>query len=388
MEKERVIVHVDMDAFFAAVEQRDNPAYRGKPVIVGTDPKAGKGRGVVSTCSYEARKFGVHSAMPISFAYQKCPQGIFLPVNIKKYSEVSCQLEQIFYNFTPLVEPVSIDEAFLDITGSFHIFGSPYDTALHIKQAIKQKTGLTASVGIAPVKMVAKIASDLNKPDGLVEVTRDELLEFLWPLDISKLWGVGEKSMKVLNNMGIRTIGQLARCTPDRLAGIFGKNGIHLWNLANGIDQREVEIDCDVKSVSNEFTFERDTSSQDDIEGILFYLCEKVSGRLRKQGLKGRTITLKVRLKGFRTYTRSVTIHRATNFIDLLFDKVKSLCAEFKSAKVRLVGVKVSNLVAADCRETIFIDKSDEKMERVHKAVDTIRSKFGDKAIYRSRSLM
>ena len=192
---EKYIVHVDMDAFFAAIEQRDNPALRNRPVIVGADPKMGKGRGVVSTCSYEARKFGIHSAMPISFAYRKCPHAVFLPVNMKKYEKVSARIFRILSEFTPCVETVSIDEAFLDITGSFYIFGSPQKLCIQLKSRIKEETGLTASIGLAPTKMAAKIASDLKKPDGFVEVSREKLLDFLRPLSIRRLWGVGQKTL-------------------------------------------------------------------------------------------------------------------------------------------------------------------------------------------------
>jgi len=188
MKKERYIVHADMDAFFAAIEQRDNPRLKGKPVVIGADPKKGKGRGVVSTCSYEARRFGIHSAMPISYAYRRCPHAVFLPVDMAKYYNVSQQIYNIFTDFTPDVEPISIDEAFLDITGSCHFFGTPLETCLIIKRRIRNDTGLSVSIGLAPIKMAAKIASDLEKPDGLVQVSKDTLLAFLWPLDIGRIW--------------------------------------------------------------------------------------------------------------------------------------------------------------------------------------------------------
>ncbi|MCX5715697.1 MAG: DNA polymerase IV [Candidatus Omnitrophica bacterium] len=198
---EKLIVHVDMDAFFAAIEQRDNPELRGRAVVVGADPKAGKGRGVVSTCSYEARRFGIHSAMPISAAYKRCPDAAYLPVDIPKYSRVSRQIYKILYEFTPDIEPVGIDEAFLDITGSFHLFKTPLNTCLLLKAGIKEKTGLTASLGLAPTKTAAKIASDLKKPDGMVEVKPEGLLDFLWPLEIRRLWGLGAKTEQILNGM-------------------------------------------------------------------------------------------------------------------------------------------------------------------------------------------
>jgi len=219
----KYIAHIDMDAFFAAIEQRDNIGLRGKPVIIGADPKAGMGRGVVSTCSYEARRFGVCSAMPISTAYRKCSHGIFLPVDMKKYGAVSESIYEALYDFTPHVEPVSIDEAFLDISGSYRLFGTPQQTCLLIKECIKEKTGLTCSIGLAPTKMSAKIASDLKKPDGFVYVERERLLEFLWPLDISRIWGLGKKSEKILRAMSINSIGDIALKDVNELIAVLVK---------------------------------------------------------------------------------------------------------------------------------------------------------------------
>ncbi len=377
-----------MDAFFAAIEQRDNPSLQGKPVVVGADPKGGKGRGVVSTCSYEARKFGIASAMPISMAYRRCPRAVFLPVDMEKYSRVSSEIYRLFYDFTPEIESVGIDEAFLDISGSYHLFGTPLKTCQLLKSRIKEETGLTASVGLAPTKMAAKIASDLNKPDGLVEVTEGDLLDFLWPLDISKIWGLGKKSKILLNDMGIETIGDLARTDLKKLEEVFGKNGEYFWELANGIDEREVEAEGEVKSISNEVTFDKDIGDRERIEGTLIGLCEKVSGRLRKDRFKGRTITLKIRLQGFHTYTRSKTLTQPTNFVDTIYPAIKKLFEDFdlKGRRVRLVGVKVSNLAPVDFKESLFADVSDEKKERIHKAVDKIKKKFGDIAIHRAGS--
>ena len=388
MPKRRFIAHVDMDAFFAAIEQRDNPSLCEKPVVIGADPKKGRGRGVVSTCSYEARKFGVHSGMPISTAYRKCPHAVFLPVDMEKYTQVSRQIYKIFYDFTPEVEPISIDEAFMDITGSFHLFGTPRETCLLIKSRIKKDTGLTASVGLAPVKMVAKIASDLEKPDGLVEVNREGILDFLWPLDIRKLWGLGAKTEIILRKMNINTIGDLAKEGIKELIDVLGKNGAHLWNLANGIDERTVESAEETKSIGNEITFDKDTNSREKIESTLMLLCEKVSDRMRCDGVKGRTITLKVRLTGFKTYTRAITIGVPTNFADVLYKEIKKLYNRFESKgkKVRLVGVKVSNLSPADFCDTLFSETGDKKRENIHGAVDKIKGKFGINSIHRASS--
>jgi len=377
-----------MDAFFAAIEQRNNPEIKGKPVVVGADPKQGEGRGVVSTCSYEARKFGIHSAMPISTAYRRCPQAIFLPVDMEKYRVVSCEVYKILYKFTPKIEPVGIDEAFLDISNSWHLFKSPLKTCILIKEKIKEELNLIASIGLGPNKMVAKIASDLEKPDGLVEVIDEELLSFLWPLDIGRIWGLGKKSKDVFNNMGIKTIGDLARTKIEIIKDTFGKNGEYFWYLANGIDEGEVEANEEVKSISNEVTFEQDTSDSDKIKGALVALCEKVSLRLRKEGLKGKTITLKIRLKGFNTYTRSKTLVKATNFVDDIYEVTEEALIEFlsKNKKIRLIGVKVSNLISAEEKDFLFIDDAEIKKERAHQAIDRIKSKFGDQAIYRAGS--
>lgn len=380
----RFIAHVDMDAFFAAIEQRDNPALCGRPVIVGANPKKGRGRGVVSTCSYEARKFGIHSAMPISIAYRKCPQAIFLPVNMEKYTEVSHRIYDILYDFTPHIEPISIDEAFLDITGSYRLFGTPRKACALIKSRIKEETGLTASVGLAPTKMAAKVASDLRKPDGFVEVAGDGLLEFLWPLDISRMWGLGKKTEVVFRSMGMNTIGDIAKKDIMELTGMFGKNGAHFWYLANGVDEREVETERETKSIGNETTFDKDTLDKSKIEGTLMSLCEKVSGRLRKESSKGRTITLKIRLEGFKTYTRSVTRYMPTNFADVLYKEIKNLYNRFDTdgRKVRLVGVQVSNLSSTDSRYSLFHEKSDKKREDIHKALEKIKKKFGENSIH------
>ncbi len=386
MQKKRYIIHVDMDAFFAAVEQRDNPSLRGMPVVVGADPKAGKGRGVVSTCSYEARKFGIHSAMPISIAFRKCPDAVFLPVDSKKYHKVSEEMYEIFYDFTPDIEPVSIDEAFLDITGTFHLFGTPYKTCQMLKACIKENIGITASIGLAPTKMAAKIASDFKKPDGLVEVFEERLLDFLWPLDIGKIWGLGKKTKTALNEIGIITVGDLAKREVVELAQIFGKSGMHLWELANGKDARVVEAQEETKSVSNEITFPKDTFDRDTIEKALLTLSEKVSSRLRDDNLKGRTVTFKIRLEGFNTYTRANTVGSATNFVDVIYDEVKRLYLKFNRGgrKVRLIGVKISNLMPADYRDNLFVDETEDKLERIHQAADRIKKKFGDASIKRA----
>jgi len=383
----RVIFHVDLDAFFAAVEQRDCPSLKGKPVVVGADPKGGRGRGVVSTCSYEARRHGIHSAMPISQAFRLCPSAVFLPVDMAKYQNVSEQVFTIFEQFSPDVEPISIDEAFLDMTGSFHFYQTPYAAACALKDKVKNTVGLTASVGIAPVKMVAKIASDMSKPDGLVEVLPGKEKDFLWPLAVNKLWGVGPKTQDVLTRLGLKTVGDLAAADPEFLVEQLGENGLHLYQLANGIDPRDVAVDDEIKSVSHEFTFDEDTTDINQWYDVLLSLSEQVSRRLRKHHLKGKTLTVKVRLKGFHTFSRAHTFPEHTNFTDVIFAQAKNLLAEFVAKKepVRLLGVRMANFYNEEAQADLFADSRKEKTEKVHAAIDKIKDKFGEQAIYRGR---
>lgn len=382
---ERRIVHVDMDAFFAAIEQRDNPALKGRPVIVGADPKGGRGRGVVSTCSYEARRFGVRSAMPISEAWRRCPQGVYLPPDFRRYEEASRKILAVFCEFTPDIEPVSIDEAFLDITRSAHLFGGPLETCRRLKARVKEQTGLSCSVGLAPTKMAAKIASDLEKPDGLVEVREAGLRAFLGPLDISKLWGLGPKTAEILRARGVHTVGELAAAGAEQLSGL-GAHGPVLKALALGEDPREVREEEGVKSVGNEITFEADTADAREIKESLVALSDKVSSRLREAGLKGRTVTLKIRLEGFETFTRAKTLPLSTNYADQICREALALYAAFDRGrkKVRLLGVKLSGLMPAGEKESLFEGEGDARREKAHQAIDAIRKKFGGAAIYRA----
>lgn len=388
MQDKRLIVHVDMDAFFASIEQRDDPKLRGMPVIVGADPRGGQGRGVVSTCSYEARRSGIRSAMPISTAYRLCPKAVFLPVDMPKYAAVSRQIYNVFYEFTPDIEPVSIDEAFLDITGSWHLFGSPAEACRRIKGRIREATGLAASVGLAPTKMAAKIASESGKPDGLVCVGSEDLAGFLAPLDISKIWGLGEKAGKVLNGAGIFTIGELAAYPADGLAALLGNRGADVQRLAKGIDDRTVETCREARSVSNEVTFDKDTRDSDRISSAMMELCEKVSARLRQDALKARTVTVKIRLEGFQTHTRSKTLERSTNFVDTIYATAKNLYENFDSGgrRIRLIGVKASGLAPSGMSDELFSDIRDIRSEGLHKAVDRITDRFGHGAVFRATS--
>ena len=385
----RIILHVDMDAFFAAVEQRENPAIKGKPVIIGADPREGSGRGVVSTCSYEARKFGVHSAMPISQAYKLCPQAVYLPPNGRLYSQVSRSIFEIFYEFTDAVEPLSIDEAFLDVTGSVRLFGDGEKIARLIKDRIVEKEHLTASVGLAPNKYLAKIASDLRKPDGLVIVEEDKIAEFLHPLDISRLWGAGKKTQEKLRKMGIQTIGDLARFPLDVLQKTFGKMGPHFYNLAHGIDNREVHAESGVKSVSNEHTFGKDVDDIDLIMSTLLKLSEKVGYRLRKKNLRGKTAHLKMRYDDFTTLTRNRTLMQNFNSTDTIYGTIKKLFEENYTSdrKIRLLGVGVSHFEDKTSAQRSIFDEENGKKQKLDMLQDALSDRYGKSIVSRAESM-
>lgn len=384
----RCILHIDMDAFFAAVEQLDFPELRGQPVVVGADPKGGKGRGVVSTCSYEARVYGIHSAMPISEAYRRCPHAAFVFPRGKRYAEVSRQIMAILQDYSPDIEPLSIDEAFLDISSTWKLYGSPEKLAKHLKQHIGDETHLSASVGIAPNKFIAKIASDLRKPDGLVIVKEDEVRPFLNPLDISRLWGVGKKTLPHLTALGIRTIGDLAEFSRLELHRRFGEAGLHYYHLANGIDDRPVSGFANPKSISKEVTFDNDVSDEAILVDTLRFLCNELAREMRRHDYRGRTITLKIRLHDFSTFTRSRTLSIFVDHFDELFQNIHSLFTKFdlRRSSVRLVGVSVSNLDKGQGQLDLFED-NDPQSYKVDQVMDKIREKFGESAITRASVL-
>jgi len=372
-----------MDAFFASIEQRDNPSFRGKPVIVGADPQNGKGRGVVSTCSYEARAFGIHSAMPISIAYRKCPHGIFVRPNIKKYTEMSDIIYDILYTFTPDIEMISIDEAFLDISGTYHLFGTPQNVCIKLKSDIFKKTSLTCSVGLGPSKMVAKIASEINKPDGLVVVSKDKVCDFLWPLSIKYISGIGEKTLNKLYLSNIKTIGDISKLNVEEASFYFGSLGEYYLKLSHGIDNNEITVNEQIKSISNEITFEKDTDDISIIESTLTLLSEKVSNRLRQQRLKGLTITLKVRLYNFKTYTRSFTLKNPTNSFEDIHN-ISSNLFKFNN-KIRLLGVKVSNFKSKNMQTDLFDNNLFIKRDKIDNALDKIHKRYGFDSIHHAR---
>jgi nucleotidyltransferase/DNA polymerase involved in DNA repair len=382
----RSILHVDMDAFYAAVEQRDRPELRGKPVIVGADPRGGRGRGVVSTASYEARRFGVGSAMPISQAYRLCPQGVFLPVDMEKYVGVSKQVMEVLRRYTDLVEPISIDEAFLDVTGSARAFGSGEEIACDLKRGIREQTALTASVGLAACKLVAKIASDMKKPDGLVVVPAGEEAAFLAPLPIRRLWGVGPKLEEQLVKLGIHTVGQLAAADASRLSRRFGTHGQDLVLLARGIDERPISTGAEAKSVGQEHTYDADTADVERLRRTLLDLADGVAGRLRHARLRGRTITLKYRDETFRTLTRAETLPQPTDSGNVLFETAWRLFqAVHGRRRVRLLGIYTSGFAPRPQLELFPEDTA--RAGRADKLRDAVAERFGAGSLTRASLL-
>jgi len=386
MAESRQIIHVDMDAFYASVEQLDNPDLIGKAVIVGGDPKQ---RGVVSAASYEARKFGVHSAMPMSQAIRLCPNAIVLPVRMKRYVELSQQIHAIFQKFTPEIEPISLDEAFLDVTGSLHLFGSAEEIGSDIKHQINEQLGLVASVGVAPNKFLAKLASDLDKPDGFVVITEENKQQILNPLPVSMIWGVGKVTEKTLKSKGIKTIGQLIETPVEILGSIFGDHTSHMLRLAQGIDNREVEPSREAKSISSEQTFATDIADKEVLLGVLLNQVEDVAQRLRTNDLEAKTITLKLRYDDFRTVTRSNTFNHPTNTTKTLWQKAKEVFLKWhkKSAgALRLLGFGASGLQkACTGQQQLFSEPEQEKQERLDETFDRIREKFGHDALRRGK---
>ena len=381
------ILHVDMDAYYASVEQRDHRELRGKPVIVG----GVKGRGVVSAASYEARKFGVRSAMPISTARGLCPQGIFVPVRMAHYAEISRQIRAIFLSFTPLVEPLSLDEAFLDVHGCEGLFGPAPEIARKIKDRIRAETGLIASVGVAPNKYLAKLASDFGKPDGFVVLSPENVTGFLAPLPVNRIWGVGAKGEKRLHDMGIHTIGQIAALPEKLLNDRFGEMGRHIWNLANGIDDRTVVPDREAKSVSTETTFADDIGDRSVLRVWLLDLVDHLAARLRHAGLWARTIDLKIRSSEFRTVTRSTTLAEATHATNIIWKAAAGLFERSLTSElmpVRLLGVGATKLTREPIlQRNLFEESSQPRESAVDQSIDTIRAKFGSKSIQRGSLL-
>jgi DNA polymerase IV len=371
----RAIAHVDMDAFYASIEQRDRPELRGRPVIVGASPG---GRGVVSAASYEARPYGVRSAMPIGRAARLCPHAAFLPVDMQKYQRVSVQVMAILADFSPLVEPVSVDEAFIDLSGTESLFGSPLDAVRSIKRRILTETALTASAGLAANKFVAKVASELEKPDGLVVVAGGDEARFLGALPIERLWGVGRVMAKALGELGFATIGQLQRAPRALLARRFGKHGEALHELAFGRDDRPVEPYGAPKSIGAEETFGVDCTSQDKLKTTLRAHAERVAAELRETGFSAGRVTVKLRFAPFETHTRSVTGEPTQDGLELYRRALALLEREPVTRPVRLIGLSASRLGPCGKGQLDLLDPASVRRERLSRVVDRLTSRFGE----------
>ncbi|MGD0424867.1 MAG: DNA polymerase IV [Candidatus Bathyarchaeia archaeon] len=342
----RFIFHVDLDAFYASVEQRDNPALYGKPLIIGADPKEGKGRGVVVACSYEARQHGIRSGQPISIAYRLMPQVIYLRPNFETYEDVSSDIMSFLRKCADKFEQASVDEAYMDVTQVCELYDGPVELANRIKREVKDLFGLTCSIGIAPNKSAAKIASDMQKPNGLTFIDEAHIREILAPLPVSKISGIGSKTESSLRELGIVTIGDLAKASPRLLHAKFGKSAVWLWAIANAEERVEVEENFTMRSIGAEHTFEKDTADWTTINRELTALSETVYNRLVEEGMAFRTVVLKIRFRGFETHTRNKSLKFSTTEESVILETVRELCAEFMPMKkeVRLVGVRVSGL--------------------------------------------
>lgn len=383
-----MIVHVDMDAFYASVEEREDPSLVGRPVVVGGAPE---GRGVVAAANYEARRYGIHSAMSAARAKRLCPQVVFLAPRIDYYAAVSRQIRAILDDFTPLVEPLSLDEAFLDVTGSEALFGNSAAIGRQIKQRIRDELRLVASVGVAPNKFLAKVASDVCKPDGFLVVEADRVRAFLDPLPVGRLWGVGKVAGRTFEKYSIRTIGELRQLPIETLKEIFGSLGEHFWQLANGIDHRRVTPDRDAKSISNETTFETDIDDDVVLRAWLIGLVEQVARRMRRHDIRGRTIELKVRLADFTTTSRSMTLAEPTNITHELLEAGLELLTRRlppRRLAVRLLGFGVSNLETPSATQRHLFDEPDRRRhQQLDRIADQLTEKFGSRALRRAARL-
>ena len=385
----RAILHVDMDAFYASVEQRDNPELRGKPLIVGGSPKS---RGVVSAASYEVRPYGVRSAMPTARALKLCPHAILVRPRMQRYAEVSAEIFSVFHMITPLVQSVSLDEAFLDVTASQRLWGDPVDIARKIRADIKERTSLTASVGVASCRFVAKIASDLDKPDGLTVIPQSEMLDRLGPMPVAKIWGVGPVTNRRLAALGIHSIGDLREWPVEALTAELGKTGTELHLLANGMDDSEVipDEEGEDKSISHETTFPKDLTDIGELESALREMADKVASRMRRHRLVGRVVFIKLRYSDFSLVTRRKTLSSPTSLSETMFTEGKALLHQRTEAgkrPVRLIGIGMAGLAEEkDNQGSLFAEKDPaaEKMQRLERMADDIRAKLGTEAIQRA----
>ncbi len=375
-----------MDAFFASVEQRDRPELRGQPVLIGHDGP----RGVVAAASYESRTFGCRSAQPMAVALRLCPQAIVVAPRGARYREASQQVFEVFERVTPLVEPLSIDEAFLDVTGSVRLLGTPRQIAEQIKTDIVAATGLTASVGVAHNKFLAKLCSDWNKPDGLYELAAADVLATLAPLPIRAMWGVGPAAERRLVELGITTFADLHGLSLEQAAARIGSGGERLWHLARGQDDRPVVPDHEAKSIGHEQTFETDVPDVEVVRSVLWGQADRVAERLRRAGLHCRTVTLKIRYGDFETITRSKTLPTSTDRTDVVQRAASGLLSSWASRSfrpVRLIGVSVTQFSGTPARQgSLFGDEEGERQRRVDAATDAIRRRYGRDAVRRGGS--
>jgi nucleotidyltransferase/DNA polymerase involved in DNA repair len=380
----RLVLHVDLDAFYAAVEVRENPALRGRPVVVGADPRGGRGRGVVAAASYEARAFGIHSAMPISQAYRRCPTAAYLPPRMRLYAAVSKRFMAILGRYTDLVEPLSIDEAFLDVTGSVALFGDGAAIARRIKDDVRREEAITASIGVAPSKFLAKIASDIDKPDGLVVVPRDGIEAFLRDLPVARLWGAGPKSLAGFRRLGVTSIGEVARLPVTRLAEVFGDSlAQHFHALARGRDPRPVVPDHQRKSIGHESTFAADVHDRTEVERALLGLVEEVARRLRRSGATGQTVQLKLRTADFTTVTRQEQLPAPADTTEAIWPAARRLLRRADQGRqaIRLIGVSVT-LADRESQLGLFPNRED-RYRRVARAIDRLADRFGPDVVKR-----
>jgi len=380
--RQRSIIHLDMDAFYPAVEVLDKPELKGKPVIVG----GVKERGVVSSASYEARRFGVHSAQPIATAIRLCPDGIFMPVRMSRYKEVSGQVFEIFHCFTPLVEPLSIDEAFLDLTGAERLMGQTEVIAKKIKETVLKKTGLTVSAGVASSKFVAKIASDIDKPDGLTVVPPDRVKDFLDPLPVKRMWGVGKVTQQALARLKVKTFKDLRQIPVEILRKTFGERGAAMHLLSMGIDEREVEPEREPKSIGHEQTFMKDILNPDQAKKEILSLANRVALRMRRGEVRGSTVSLKVKYSDFTQITRAATLPEPTDDSMEIYSTSCSLLKKTAVGKrpVRLLGISLSQLSSLAGEKQLLLferDKGYQKRRDLNTALDSICDKFGERSI-------
>ena len=380
--RQRSIIHLDMDAFYPAVEVLDKPELKGKPVIVGGTKK----RGVVSSASYEARRFGVHSAQPIATAIRLCPDGIFMPVRMSRYKEISEQVFAIFHSFTPLVEPLSIDEAFLDLTGAERLMGQTEVIARKIKETILKKTGLTVSAGVASSKFVAKIASDIDKPDGLTVVPPDRVREFLDPLPVKKMWGVGKVTQQALARLSVKTFKDLRQIPVEILEKKFGERGTAMHLLSMGIDERDVKPEREVKSIGHEQTFMKDILNPDQARKEILSLANRIALRMRRDEVRGSTVSLKVKYSDFTQIIRAATLPEPTDDSMEIYSTACRLLKKTAVGKrpVRLLGISLSQLSFREGEKQLMLfdqDKGYQKRKNLNTALDSICDKFGEKSI-------